>query len=243
MQARELEQMGLVALTALAKELGVVVTDQPQEALIAEVRARMDTAPMTPVHDPATPPPASLPPVSAGNNKAELFPLRPTADLPQGYDTTQVVVMAQKPHHFYAYWEVREVDLQAARAKAGDLARMVLRIEAVDRGDTVEIQVHDRIGEWFFHLEERWDAVRVQLGLLGPDGSFVLLAESATITTPADGPSHRVDPEWAVRDETFASILALSGGMPAAAGSAQMAHLPWQGWVPSSPGGSANRPV
>ena len=88
----------------------------------------------------------------------------------------------------------------------------------------------------FFPVEWHGHRVRVDLGLRGPDGSFVLLASSNEVTLPLARPSDRTDPEWAVLESEFEAIYALSGGI-AQGDSAQLQRVMREGWGPSSSSG------
>jgi len=65
----------------------------------------------------------------------------------------------------------------------------------------------------------------VEIGLVSPSGRFVALARSNRATTPRDAPSEVTDVEWMVPDWEFERIYALSGGLEAGKGSAELLEL------------------
>ena len=107
---------------------------------------------------------------------------------------------------------------------------------SLSEGYFADIEVHSPVGDWFFPVEWHGHRVRVDLGLRGPDGSFVLLASSNEVTLPLARPSDRTDPEWAVLENEFEAIYALSGGI-AQGDSAQLQRVMREGWGPSSSSG------
>jgi len=159
-------------------------------------------------------------------------------DLPQHYDSTRIVLLVQKPGYLYAYWEVREDDLAAARARIGRTdARLVMRAHNLTEGHHTDIEVHCPVGDWFFQSEWTGAEVRVDIGLKGPDGRFIVLASSNVVGVPTGKPSDRVDPEWAIQESEFEAIYALSGGLHQG-DSAQLQRLMREGWGPNWSGGS-----
>jgi hypothetical protein len=140
----------------------------------------------------------------------------------------------QKPGYLYAYWELRDDHLDDARKELGDRGALTLRVNDVQTSDWYDITVHSPVGDWFFRTDWVGRTVRVDLGLLGPDGRFLVLASSNALPIPTGKPSDRVDPEWAVRDAEFERIYALSGGLNQAGGSADIQRVLREGWLPSS---------
>ena len=146
-----------------------------------------------------------------------------------------MVLLLQKPGYLYAYWELRDDHLDNARKELGDWGALTLRVKDVLGGAWYDITVHSPVGDWFFRTEWVGRTVLLELGLLGPDGRFLVLATSNRVGIPTGKASDRVDPEWAVRDAEFERIYALSGGLAnQAGGSGDIQRMLREGWLPSS---------
>jgi hypothetical protein len=186
----------------------------------------------------AGPAPSSAPSSAPARSAPSGPPVSELGELPQHYDTTRITLLVQKPGYLYAYWEVREEDLAAARVQIGRVdARLVMRAHNLTQGHYTDIEVHCPVGDWFFQSEWGGHKVRVDIGLMGPDGRFIVLASSNVVELPSGKASDRVDPEWAVQESEFEAIYALSGGLHQG-DSAQLQRLMREGWGPSSAGGS-----
>jgi hypothetical protein len=185
-----------------------------------------------------TPVEAAEEPPSSPPSERKVYPpqLSELGELPQHYGRTQIVLMLQKPGYLYAYWEVREDDLAAARARIGKVdARLVMRAHNLSGGIHKDIEVHCPVGDWFFHTEWGGARVRVDIGLRAPDGHFIVLASSNELELPTGSPSDRVDAEWAVQESEFEALYALSGGLDQG-DSAQLQRVMREGWGLSSSG-------
>jgi hypothetical protein len=236
MTRETLNKMTVKALRDLARELSLSGHTRMKKAELVEAIAARQASP-----EPAPAPPAvTAAPEAPSSPPAErkVFPpqLSELGELPQQYGRTQIVLMLQKPGYLYAYWEVREEDLAAARARIGRVdARLVMRAHNLTGGIHTDIEVHCPVGDWFFHTEWGGVRVRVDIGLRAPDGHFIVLAKSNELELPTGGPSDRVDAEWAVQESEFEALYALSGGMDQG-DSAQLQRVMREGWGLSSSG-------
>jgi|GEM_PF-2389798 hypothetical protein len=242
MKPEVLNKMTVKALRDLARELSVTGFSRMRkpelvEAILARREAPRSTAaskrPAVPAAAEAAVPasaPSSAPQRPAPPSLTEL------GDLPTHYDRTRITLMVQKPGYLYAYWEIREDDLAGARARIGRVdARLVMRANNLTEGHFNDIEVHCPVGDWFFPCDWAGHRVRVDFGLRGPDGRFILLASSNEVVLPLARASDRVDPEWAVQESEFEAIYALSGGLDQG-DSAQLQRVMREGWGPSSLG-------
>lgn len=240
MKPETLKKMTVKALRDLAREFSVPGFSRMRKAeLIEALQARREIseppAPAVAATGAAVEAPASAP-ASPPAQRPSPPRLSELGDLPQQYGKTQITLLLQKPGYLYAYWEVREEDLAAARARIARAdARLVMRAHNLSAGHFTDIEVHCPVGDWFFRSEWGGARVRVDIGLRGPDGQFIVLASSNELELPTGRPSDRVDAEWAVQESEFEAMYALSGGLDQG-DSAQLQRVIREGWGPSSAG-------
>jgi hypothetical protein len=237
MTPQTLNKMTVKALRDLARELSVAGYTRMKKAELVDAIAACQ-------REPAKAPQAAMgtmpPPVEATSSAGSAPPQRHAprlsdlGDLPARYGRTRATLMVQKPDYLYAYWEILDEDLAAARASMGRVeARLVMRAHNVSAGIHTDIEVHAPVGDWFFKTDWAGNRVKVEIGLKGPDGRFIVLAVSNEVDLPSAKASDRVDPEWAIQEDQFEAIYALSGGF-SPGDSAQLQRLMREGWGPSS---------
>jgi hypothetical protein len=128
--------------------------------------------------------------------------------LPHNYGIDRIVLMARDPHWLYAYWEVTATKQEAFKKSYGPAAwtstRPVLRVYDVTGVDFtginaqsyLDIHVNEQTDNWHIQVGEPDHTFCVDLGRMFPDGRFVTLLRSNTVTTPRASLSDRLDEEW-----------------------------------------------
>lgn len=150
------------------------------------------------------------------------YPVDESRELPQGYGDTKIVAMVRDPYWLYLYWEINH-DKRRELTEIGTNSRqMVLRAHDVtglgfngfNAHSHFDIPVNDFTNNWYVQLPASDRAWCVDLGVLAPDGSFILIARSNTVATPRDTISSRTDDEarWVPTDENFTEMYRISGG-------------------------------
>jgi len=238
MTPQTLNKMTVKALRDLARELSVTGYSRMKKGeLVDAIVARQREPHREPRAAVGAMPPPVQAPSSAPTGPARHAPrLSDLGDLPVRYGRTRATLMVQKPDYLYAYWEIRDEDLASARASLGRVdARLVMRAHNVSAGVHTDIEIHAPVGDWFFRTDWAGSRVKVEIGLKGPDGRFIVLAVSNEVGLPPTQASDRVDPEWAIQEDQFEAIYALSGGLDQG-DSAQLQRIMREGWGPSSGG-------
>ncbi len=141
--------------------------------------------------------------------------------LPQGYGRDTVVALVRDPNHLFAHWDLtgggHETIAQARGEEFAQACKTTLRVERCADGSRRIVDLPPEAETW--HLEVLPDTTyRVEVGLLAPDGEFLALAVSRTVTTPRDRASDRVDEEWGVSEEDFEALVRLAGGTGGSSG-------------------------
>lgn len=155
-------------------------------------------------------------------------------ELPLGYDETRINVQVRDPHWAYCYWEVSQATRRnLAHELTGDLvARSIYVLRIYDVTGIVfdghnahgfhDIQVFEGANNWYLNLGRPNRSYVVDLGLITPGGSFLLIARSNQVHTPRDSYSETIDEQYMVVNEaTYQEIYRLSGGYRAGASSGE----------------------
>lgn len=165
-------------------------------------------------------------------------------DLPSGYGVTTLKAMPRDPHWVYVYWEVSESDRDRLKREHDkwvlDRSTPIVKIVETETGAERQQLVLLDAGNWYLPVQPDTN-YRFEIGIIKADGTFVLIAQSNELRTARALPSGRTDEEWAIVEERFQQLLALTGGFAAstsAPGSADLqqaasvvlrdvTHLPW----------------
>ncbi len=155
-------------------------------------------------------------------------------ELPLGYDETRINVQVRDPHWAYCYWEVSQATRRnLAHELTGDLvARSIYVLRIYDVTGIIfdghnahgfhDIQVFEGANNWYLNLGRPNRSYVVDLGLITPGGSFLLIARSNQVHTPRDSYSETIDEQYMVVNEaTYQEIYRLSGGYRVGASSGE----------------------
>lgn len=149
-------------------------------------------------------------------------------DYPQTYGDSTIALMVKDPYWLFAYWQFApdiRGELEAVVGPCGiDACRLVLRVYDVT-GSTPErpagyhdIEVAPGARDWYINVMRVEREYCVDIGLLRPDGSFIVIARSNRVSLPPVGPSDDVDEEW-VTLEALAELYEHSTGGGPSSGS------------------------
>lgn len=162
------------------------------------------------------------------------------APLPEGYGQTLVVLLPRDPQWMFAYWEVTEQTARDIKQQHGEeifyWTQAVLRMHQVSpenpraslRHTDVNVVLDSR--NWYLHADSEGSTWYVELGLKTPDGKFILIAKSNTVTLPMASVSTQVDEKWATLKDEMEKVLAASGGGKLGTGSMELTRRLSQRW-------------
>jgi hypothetical protein len=196
---------------------------------------------------------------SSGSGSRPVAPAS-AGPLPKEYGVTRLVLLPRDSRCMHSYWEVAPYTWGEARKQFGDIlnqGRAVLRFYSknTEKDETFDVDVNVEARNWYVmspHGDGEWHA---QLGLILPDGRFVLLAISNKIRLPAGHVSDVVEEKWGIIKTDWERLFELSGGGRLGAGSLDVVKMLAQRWellqnisstslipgmsTPTSPGGSS----
>lgn len=129
-------------------------------------------------------------------------------ELPRSYGIDRLTLLARDPYWLYAYWEITATKLAEFSftngAAAWESSRPVLRVYDVtgvafngeNANKYTDIGINEQADNWHINVGEADRSFCVDVGRQFPDGRFVTLLRSNTVTTPRASLSEREDEEW-----------------------------------------------
>jgi len=222
-------------LARMAKELGVVGWHAMRKDQLIRALAPMPTKRGTPkpVEKVATPRRATPHPSATQSRPLTVIPPRP---LEHACVKDRIIVMVRDPYWLHAYWELSRTTLARAQAALGQdwhAARPILRLMDVTSEDTTsaserhirDIAIHGGVHNWYIDVATPPRAFRVDIGYLGRNGKFFVLARSNVVHTPKAGVTDALDENWSSVQEQFQKIYHQSGGSNGSAVSTDLREL------------------
>lgn len=125
---------------------------------------------------------------------------------PETYGENAITLMVRDPYWLFTYWEFAP-ELRAELAgRIGEEAllasRLVLRVYDVTGVDPDhaneyrDIDIAPGARNWYINVMRVEREYCVDVGLITPDGEFVVIARSNRVALPPVGPSDVIDEEW-----------------------------------------------
>lgn len=130
-----------------------------------------------------------------------------SCELPSGYNSTYITLIARDPYWLYAYWEIAPNAFSDLRNRIGDEINRcvyVLRIydvSCIDFNGTnanswFDIETGPSATNWYINLWKDGVSCCVEFGLRAPDGRFFSFARSNFVHTPRSSASWRKEEMW-----------------------------------------------
>lgn len=161
------------------------------------------------VTEPVAPVPEFKEEFSAELSPPGYAPASVEPELPPYYGVDRLVLLARDPYWLYAYWEITATRQEEFTAAFGPTAwagsQPVLRVYDVTGGSRpgeqkvasyIDVGINEEADNWHINVGEPDHTFYVDLGRRFPDGRFVTLLRSNSVTTPRASLSERIDEEW-----------------------------------------------
>lgn len=157
--------------------------------------------------------------------------------LPEGYGTTEASLLPRDPNWMFIYWEITEnsrVNLKKSHgADIFEKGRQVIRVYDVTGGEAAkyfDIAVMLEAKSWYVNVQEAGRAYCCEVGLVMPDGSFIGIVKTNTVSLPGGRVSDVTDEKWMAVTADFDKLLQLSGVEYIGKGSGEVAKSLAQRW-------------
>jgi hypothetical protein len=138
---------------------------------------------------------------------------------PQTHGEDVIVLMVRDPYWLFTYWEfspdLNDDLLKRLGEETMRSSRLVLRVYDVTGTDVDEpvsyrdVDVAPGARDWYINVTHVESDYCIDIGLVLPDGSFVVIARSNRVSLPPIGPSDEVDEKW-VTIESLGEVYSLT---------------------------------
>jgi len=175
-------------------------------------------------------------------NKESIDPVPDNKSLPEGYGSTEAVLLPRDPNWMFVYWEVADKTKTEVCGKYGSdifqKSKQVIRVyditgaEAADTGGQkyFDIAVMIDAKNWYINVHESGRTYCCEVGLLTPEGDFICLVRTNEVKLPAGRVSDATDEKWMSVAPDFHKLLQLSGVEYIGKGSGEVAKSLAQRW-------------
>lgn len=171
-------------------------------------------------------------------NKENASPASHYKSLPEGYGSTEAILLPRDPNWMFIYWEITENSKkEACRVHGADIfqkGRQVIRVHAAASdgaaGKYFDIPIMHDAKNWYINVQESGGAYYCEVGLALPDGAFISLVKTNTVHLPAGHVSDVTDEKWMAVTADFDKLLQLSGVEYIGKGSGEVAKSLAQRW-------------
>ncbi len=145
-------------------------------------------------------------------------------ELPLRYDEDVVVLQVRDPWWAHVYWDVRTATINKLKAEYKqdfERGRWVLRaydvsyinFDGSNANHFFDTGIDPDARNWYLNFGAPGTSWCIDLGVVLPDGRFIMIARSNVISLPLDGPSWITDEEWMIPDDEFRRLYGMSIGL------------------------------
>lgn len=123
--------------------------------------------------------------------------LNTEGELPESYETGEVILAARDPHWLYAHWDLSDDQQRRYNAFSRD-GHLVVRIhiDAPGKSPVAEVHVHPESRHWFIHVERANTRYVAELGYYSAADRWKGISVSCATVTPPDSISAETSAEF-----------------------------------------------
>ena len=145
-------------------------------------------------------------------------------DLPQSYGKTESFLLPKDPAWLFLFWDIAKSTYDFIMAERGadifTASRSVIRVyDITDIANFNGLNAHSHFdipvfldaGSWYINVPKTGRVYVCDLGLIAPDGSFILLTRSNGIMSPPGRVSNLIDEKWMLVEGDYQKLLKMAG--------------------------------
>ncbi|GHT39715.1 DUF4912 domain-containing protein [Bacteroidia bacterium] len=163
-------------------------------------------------------------------------------ELPSSYGRTEAFLLPKDPGWLFLFWEITSSTYDYIKSQNGydifDRSKTIVRLHDVTdiNFDGTNSNAHFDTpivfdaGSWYLQAPSPGRNYVADLGIITPEGKFILLARSNAVTLPTGRISDIVDEKWMLVEGDYQKLLALSGANLIGLGASELAHALHERW-------------
>lgn len=163
--------------------------------------------------------------------------------LPKSYGRTEAFLLPKDPEWMYMFWEITPATYDYIKQQNGwdifDKSKAVVRLHNVtdvrfDGGNSHEhwdISVIFDALSWYLQVPKAGESYVAELGLVTPEGNFILIARSNPTATPPGKISDVLDQRWMIVEDNFQKLLTMSGAGSIGLGASERLQILQDSWT------------
>lgn len=145
-------------------------------------------------------------------------------DLPQSYGKTESYLLPKDPNWMFLFWDIVKDTYEYIMGEKGrdifDKSRSVIRVHDITGVDNFngsnsnshfDISIVLDAGSWYINIPAGVRKYICDIGVITPEGEFVLLTRSNSTTTPPGRMSEVVDDKWMMVEGEYEKLVKMSG--------------------------------
>jgi len=167
-----------------------------------------------------------------------------TADreLPSSYGRTEAFLLPKDPGWLFMFWEITASTYDYIKSQNGydifDRSKTIIRLhdvtdvnfDGLNSNAHFDTPVVFDAGSWYISAPSAGRNYVADLGIITPEGRFILLARSNSATLPTGRISDIIDEKWMLVEGDYQKLLALSGANLVGLGASELAHALHERW-------------
>jgi hypothetical protein len=158
--------------------------------------------------------------------------------LPEGYGSTEAVLLPRDPFWMFTYWEISENTLNRLIKEIGvdnfEKSKKVIRVYKIgDNGMSdsfFDVPIVIEAKNWYVNVSECGKTYECEIGIITPDGRYIGIVKTNRVTLPKSSVSDVIDEKWMSVNQEFEKLLEISGVEYIGKGSLDIAKSLAQRW-------------
>jgi len=158
--------------------------------------------------------------------------------LPEGYGSTEAVLLPRDPFWMFTYWEISENTLNRLIEEIGvdnfEKSKKVIRVYKIgDNGMSdgfFDVPIVLEAKNWYINVSECGKTYECEIGIITPDGRYIGIVKTNKVTLPKSSVSDVIDEKWMSVNQEFEKLLEISGVEYIGKGSLDIAKSLAQRW-------------
>ncbi|MCF8009954.1 MAG: DUF4912 domain-containing protein [Clostridiales bacterium] len=146
-------------------------------------------------------------------------------ELPHNYGVDRLLLLVRDPQWLYAYWEITATKQEEFNSNYGtgtwNSSRPALRVYEIDKepeneenyNHFTDIDINDFDDNWHINVGKANHSFCIDIGRVLPNGKFITILRSNTVTTPRENISDCLDEEWMWIEDIYKSLNKIPYGV------------------------------